>query len=132
MYCNYSKDKFGNELTFIIPSWMSLEEGNVTTDSFGCPIMRFKGNEKAYFLLSSLGASERAYTRLLNAGCAPQEARQILPNALKTEINMCGFTSDWKYFFSLRSSHAGAKGAHPDMSYITDMVYDEFIKNNLL
>ena len=127
-YCNYSKDKFGNELTFIIPSWISLEEGNVTTDSFGCPVIRFKGNEKAYFLLSSLGASERAYTRLLNTGCTPQEARQVLPNALKTEINMCGFTSDWKQFFDLRdSSHA-----HPDMQALAKPLHQKFINRQYI
>ena len=127
-YCNYSKEKFGKELTFIIPSWLPLEEGNITTDAYGCPIVGLKGNEKAYFLASSLGAAERAYTRLLNIGCTPQQARQVLPNALKTEINMCGFISDWKHFFDLRDdSHA-----HPDMQALAKPLHQEFINRKLL
>ena len=125
-YCNYSKEKFGKELTFIIPSWLPLEEVNVTTDSYGCPVTRLRGNEKAYFLLSSLGAAERSYTRLLNIGCTPQQARQVLPNALKTEINMCGFQSDWRHFFELRdNSHA-----HPDMQALAKPLHQEFKDRN--
>jgi thymidylate synthase (FAD) len=127
-YCNYSKDKFGKELTFIIPSWVDIEEGKMNTDSYGCPITRFKNNEKAYFFLSSLGASERAYTRLLNCECTPQQARQVLPNALKTEINMCGFVNDWKHFFNLRdNSHA-----HPDMQDLVKPLHQEFINKEYI
>ena len=61
-------------------------------------------------LLRSLESSEENYKELLSKH-TPQEARQVLPNALKTEINMCGFISDWKHFFELRDD----KAAHPDM-----------------
>lgn len=123
-YCNYSKDKFGNELTFIIPSWMDIEEGNVTTDSFGCPV---KPNEETYDFLSGLGSTERSYFRLINKGLKPQQARQVLPNALKTELVMTGFVSDWEYFFSLRA--LGTTGApHPDAKALVEPLMCEFKK----
>lgn len=61
---------------------------------------------------------------LLQAGLTAQQARQVLPNALKTELVMTGFESDWKHFFSLRSPKYGAKGVHPDAAYLADKLYD--------
>ena len=93
-YCNYSKDKFGNELTFIKPSWYSKTLEN-----------KHGGFERF------LEDSQSLYISLLDQGYLPQEARACLPNALKTEIVVTGFESDWEHFFELRT--AGA--AHPDM-----------------
>ena len=81
-YCNYSKDKFGNELTFIEPTWYADSE-NVIKSSFD----------------SFLKYSEDAYLDLLDHQYTPQQARQVLPNAIKTEICMCGFEEGWKHFF---------------------------------
>lgn len=92
-YCNYSKDKFGNELTFIIPNWYSKTSFN-----------KHGGVEKY------LQECENLYFSLLDQGRYPQEARCILPNMLKTELIMTGFESDWEHFFELRCS----KAAHPD------------------
>lgn len=93
-YCNYSKDKFGNELTFIKPSWYSKTLEN-----------KHGGFERF------LEDSQSLYISLLDQGYLPQEARQVLPNALKTEIVVTGFESDWKHFFELRT----AGSAHPDI-----------------
>ena len=93
-YCNYSKDKFGNELTFIKPSWYSKTLEN-----------KHGGFERF------LEDSQSLYISLLDQGYLPQEARACLPNALKTEIVVTGFESDWEHFFELRT--AGA--AHPDI-----------------
>ena len=126
MYCNYSKDKFGNELTFIIPSWMDIEEGNVTIDSFGCPV---KPNEETYDFLSGLGSTEKSYFRLINKGLKPQQARQVLPNALKTELVMTGFVSDYQHFFDLRAR--GTTGApHPDAKALAEPLMCEFKKRD--
>ena len=92
-YCNYSKDKFGNELTFIIPNWYSKTSFN-----------KHGGVEKY------LQECENLYFSLLDQGRYPQEVRCILPNMLKTELIMTGFESDWEHFFELRCS----KAAHPD------------------
>lgn len=92
-YCNYSKDKFDNEITFIIPNWYSKTSFN-----------KHGGVEKY------LQECENLYFSLLDQGRYPQEARCILPNMLKTELIMTGFESDWEHFFELRCS----KAAHPD------------------
>ena len=103
-YCNYSKDKFGNELTFIKPSWY-------TGKSYAAGALTGANNDSEVIFLSMLEACEKSYLELLATHWLPQQARQILPNALKTEIVVTGFESDWEHFFELRT--AGA--AHPDM-----------------
>lgn len=117
-YCNYSKDKFGNELSFIIPSWMDSEEKTIdTTKGFGVN----PGEEFFAFL----GKAERNYFTLLKSGWTPQQARQILPNALKTELVMTGFISDWKHFFDLRA--IGTTGTpHPDAKILAEPLMKEF------
>lgn len=107
-YCNYGKDKFGNELTFIKPSWYSKTLEN-----------KHGGFEKF------LEDSESLYISLLDQGYLPQEARACLPNALKTEIIVTGFESDWEHFFSLRSPKYGAQGVHPDMAKLADELYEK-------
>ena len=72
--------------------------------------------------LGTLLSAEKSYFNLLKCGWKPQEARAILPNALKTEINMCGFTSDWEHFFELRDSEK----AHPDMQALAKPLHEEF------
>ena len=115
-YCNYSKDKFNNELTFIIPTWLTLPEGNYTywdgdwVDIDKQVIQVSENDISTHSFLNTLECSEYQYTMLINAGWKPQQARQILPNALKTELVMTGFESDWKHFFELRCDTA----AHPD------------------
>ena len=120
-YCNYSKDKFGNELTFIIPSWMNSNEKSINTkQGFGLN----PGEE----LFAFLGKSERHYFKLLELGWTPQQARQVLPNALKTELVMTGFVSDWQHFFRLRTSVLAETGKpHPDASALADPLYKEFV-----
>mgnify|MGYP003592576183 CR=1 FL=1 len=56
------------------------------------------------------------YITLLNNGWTPQQARTILPNAIKTEILMTGFKSDWEGFFKLRCD----KAAHTDMQILAN------------
>ena len=110
-YCNYSqKHKFGNEITFIIPSWLP------NLDTFPQSERPQEGTPEYnyYTLRCALGYAEEHYFALLNNGCSPQQARQVLPNALKTEIVVTGFISDWKHFFDLR--YFGTTGKpHPDM-----------------
>ena len=110
-YCNYGqKNKFGNEITFIIPSWL------LNLDTFPQSERPQKGTPEYnyYTLRCALSYAEEHYFALLNNGCSPQQARQVLPNALKTEIVVTGFISDWKHFFDLR--YFGTTGKpHPDM-----------------
>jgi thymidylate synthase (FAD) len=121
-YCNYSKDKFGNELTFIKPTWYNQEklEAEIAS-SIGVDSEEIAEQDFNQYL----NYCERQYFKLLKKGCKPQEARQVLPNALKTEIIVTGFESDWEHFFSLRSPKAGAQGAHPDIAKLADELYEK-------
>lgn len=142
-YCNYSKDKFGSELTFIIPSWLSIEEGSYGVGhSFGkghfyeCNENRIycdEENKEEFFkvlnFLKTLNLSSQVYMSMLNAfGLTPQQARQVLPNALKTELVMTGFTKDWEHFFKLRD----AGSAHPQARELAHPLHIEFLRRNYL
>ena len=117
-YCNYSKSKFNNECTFIIPSWCTYPEG--------CYLPTNSLQYGSY--IWSLRQSEEAYFELLHNGWIAQQARAILPNALKTELVMTGFISDWKHFFQLRC----AKTAHPDARILAEPLQEEFYNKNIL
>ena len=139
-YCNYSKDKFGKELTFIIPSWLAIPEGNIQKSEYltadgilGCSTLKgakeyidalgtIQNKLSIVSYLNQLMLSEENYFQLLNSKWTPQQARDVLPNALKTEINMCGFVSDWEKFFELRDSSK----AHPDMQALAKPLHEEF------
>jgi len=112
-YCNYSKDKFGNELTFIKPCFWDedtaiksvLEETSLYKDWFGA--MQF---------------AEKRYLDMIAKGAKPEQARSILPNSLKTEIGITMNLREWRHFFKLRT----AKAAHPQMREIACQMLKEF------
>lgn len=93
-YVAYDKGKFGSELTFIKPAWEQSE------------------NEETLMRLT-LSHIEETYMKLRALDLKPQQARQILPNATKTELYMCGFEDDWAHFFELR-----------DKQYVDPQMYD--------
>ena len=107
-YCNYSKDKFGNELTYILPCWWKDEEGNEAEAEF----------------CNSLQYAEEQYFFLLNQGWKPQQARNVLPMATKCEMVMTGFVDDWKHFFMLRCDPA----AHPQAQELAVYLKRSFIE----
>ena len=120
-YCNYSKDKFNNELTFIIPCWIkNLKEGNY---SAYCEYHNSKNDTSKRWFDSCMSA-EFVYTNLIEEGWKAQEARTILPNSLKTELIITGFNGDWQDFFKLRC----APNAHPQAKELADMLKDKFNK----
>lgn len=135
-YCNYSKDKFGNEITFIEPSWFSEYDykGNTYEDIFITGLMQA---EATYLDLLKKWEDKipdaRYKTGFRNNPWTPQQARQILPNALKTELVMTGFVSDWQHLFRLRTSFIAETGKpHPDMSNLCDPLYKEFISKGYI
>lgn len=133
-YCNYSKDKFGNELTFIIPSWLDLKAGSYSIDDVEepydrCLIIDRCTNEEEAAFVRSLCYTEKEYLQLIQLGWTSQQARQVLTNALKTELVMTGFVSDWKHFFKLRDDK---DHAHPDAYILAHPLHEEFIKRNLI
>lgn len=121
-YCNYNKDKFNNELTFIKPTWLNIPTGDYTYwDGDWCDIDNMKiqlpsDNGVADNFLWCLNNAGMQYRLLINKGLKPQEARGVLPNATKTELVMTGFEGDWEHFFELRCSGA----AHPDAKKLAD------------
>lgn len=95
-FCNYAKDKFGGELTFIRPCF-------------------WPETDQRYALWrDQMALVEQAYLRLIAAGAMPEEARSVLPNSLKTELIMTMNLREWRHFFKLRTSPA----AHPQMREI--------------
>ena len=90
-YCNYSKDKFGNELTFIQPCWLDDERLKLYGPYH--TVIRDKSPESIF--IANLNNAERDYLDLIGLGWKPQQARVVLPNDCKTELVMTGFTDDW-------------------------------------
>jgi thymidylate synthase (FAD) len=122
-YCNYSKDKFGNEVTFIQPCWDYIKTAAYNG------VDHFDGD----YFEHSLREAESYYFKLLDLGWKPQQARQVLPNALKTELVMTGFVSDWKHLFRLRTSFIAETGKpHPDIANLCDPLYNRFKELNLI
>lgn len=100
-YCNYSRGKFGSEVTFIRPY------NDMNSDSTEFAIWE-----------SAMLTAERRYMELLSRGISPQMARSVLPNSLKTELVMTANLREWRHFLKLRA--AGSTGApHPQMLEIT-------------
>lgn len=124
-YCDYSKDKFGNDITYIIPSWLDLPEGKYSDwDNDWCDVSELKLlypevdnlSDPANCFLQSIKNAEYYYFMLINRGWKPQQARQVLPFAVCSPLVMTGFESDWEHFFELRCSGA----AHPDAKKLAD------------
>ena len=121
-YCNYSKDKFGNEITFIKPCF--LDDSKLALYGPYHTVIRDKSPESIF--IASLNNAEKDYIDLIDLGWKPQEARAVLPNALKTELVVTGFVSDWNHFFDLRAR--GTTGApHPQAKELAEPLMKEFI-----
>ena len=104
-YCNYAKDKFGKEITFIKP---------------------FCLNDADYIMWKvSMASAEDDYFDLLNSGVKPEMARSVLPNSLKTELVMTANLREWRHFFKLRAANTTGK-AHPQMLEVTRPLLDKF------
>lgn len=130
-YCNYSKDKFGNELTFIIPSWVDTIEPGTYEDDHEFPSMWGHDHWMESIWFDNMIKCEKDYITMVREYLTPQQARQILPNSLKTELVMTGFVSDWQHFFDLRAR--GITGApHPDAKALAEPLMGEFYKRNLI
>lgn len=105
-YCNYAKDDFGGEITFIEPCFWE------------------KGSSLYNTWKSSVEDAETNYFHLLNCGATPEKARAVLPNSLKTEVVMTANLREWRHFFNLRAANKTGK-AHPQMLEVTRPLLDE-------
>lgn len=130
-YCNYSKDKFDSELTFIYPIWCNTIKESTKEERaqvYGDKEVNgwyASDNSENQWVINMLDA-EITYISLIETGWKPQQARSILPNSLKTELIMTGFDSDWEHFFLLRD----ADSAHPQARELAKPLHEKFVQDN--
>ncbi len=145
-YCNFSKDKFNNEISVCFPP--EFEEDYISKSMLGNALVDYCGDllqglctmisngqtdeftEIDYWLFANL-ACEWSYMNLIRLGWKPQQARRILPLDLVTELVHTAFVSDWNHFFDLRAR--GTTGApHPDAKALAEPLMNEFVKRNYI
>lgn len=121
-YCNYSKGKFNNELTFIIPNWVdTIKEGTYTKDHEFPPMWGLDNWMDSEWFYAMCRAEE-TYLIMVQEYLIPQQAREVLPLSVKSELISCGFGSAWANFFYRRC----AKDAHPMAREIAIPLQDKF------
>ena len=138
-YCLYSSNKFNNELTFIIPCWfeemnqgiIKFEEG-LYKDTYCFQFTEGNKGKSCSIWYNAMREAEEHYVELINLGWKAEEARNVLPLSLKTELYMCGFAEDWKQFFKLRSKKYGVGNPHPQADELATPLYEEFIKRGYI
>ena len=124
-YCNYSKDKFNNELTFIKHCWLNDEKLKLYGDYH--TVIRDKSPESIF--IANLNNVEKDYLDLIKLGWTPQQARQILPLSTKVQTIHTTFESDWAEFISLRAD-ACSGSVHPNMKVIANKIKCLMSKEN--
>lgn len=141
-YCNFSKDKFNNEISVVLPEELSDPDLKLWLED--CNEGRLKELAEEFlddnmnwgvlqnWLFANL-ACEYAYMNLIRLGWKPQQARRVLPLDLSTELVHTAFISDWEHFFRLRTSIIAETGKpHPDASILADPLYREFISRSYI
>ena len=116
-YCNYSKDKYGKEITVIKPFYLKDGSDNPNNEMVAWGVWK-----------RAIENSEKSYFEMLDLGCTAQEARAVLPNSLKTEVIMTARNYEWGHFFELRCD----KAAHPQMRELSLPLFDYFNNSNPL
>lgn len=151
-YVNYMKEKFGEELTFVIPPWIDIPEAeNVDyldgdwVDMNKMKIIYSDRQTKTSSWIRTMNLIENAYRALTNdwshiegvkeedkAPWLAQQARTVLPLATKTEFVMCGFKDAWIHFFCLRSDIAATGKPHPQAQELANPLRDVFIEKQFI
>jgi thymidylate synthase (FAD) len=106
-YCNYSQNRFGGEVMFVLPSFLHDKPDDHPL------FQKWEG---------AMRDAERTYLEMIELGAKPEEARSVLPNSLKTEIVMTMNLRGWRHFFALRTAPA----AHPDIRMVANMLLADF------
>ena len=130
-YCNFSKDKFDNEISIVKPDWVH----NYEIMSFEDYIKDIDNSEDwtkiDYWLFANL-TCEWCYMNLINLGAKPEKARDILPMDLQTELYHTAFISDWIHFFQLRAWISKGNKPHPEAMKLARQVFDKFVELGLV
>lgn len=116
-YCNYTKEKFGSEITYTIPTWINEED---------IPKELFKSDEwcAIEYWMNCLAVCEDTYNNLIRLGWKPQQARQVLPLNTKSTLIHTAFETDWEHFFDLRV-HGVTGAPHPNAKYVANIAYEK-------
>ena len=126
-YCNYTKNKFGG-VTFVIPQWCVTIPPTDGLDDLDALRKFFIDNNcepSEFIFLETLHTCETAYQKIINNGGTPQEAREVLPLSVKSELISCGFEDAWENFFMRRT----APDAQVEAQVLSKQIKQEFIKN---
>jgi thymidylate synthase (FAD) len=142
-YVGYNKDKFGGEITIIIPEWIKARINDIASYnnnddlasmSYAAALRDGRMHEDKAIIMWAVSQemSETHYLSLTSElNVKAEEARSVLTNDCKTELVMTGFISDWEHFFDLRSKGITGK-PHPDIKILADTLYLEFINKGYL
>jgi thymidylate synthase (FAD) len=117
-YCDYNKDQFGNQITYIQPCWFKNDYTNYSSIEWR---NNFNLDISEELWLNAMLNTEKLYKTLTSQGWKAQEARSVLPNSLKTEIVVTMNLREWRHFFKLRT----AKAAHPQMREVAIMALNQ-------
>lgn len=121
-YCNYTKDKFDGAITVIEPTWLRDRAGIINMNLKSRKLMDYihdiatkqdENWEKLDYWLFSLEVANLCYERLIELGCRPQEAREVLPLATNTQLIHTAFVDDWQHFLELRAEDTPTNHPHP-------------------
>ena len=133
-YCNFSIDKFGNEIGVVKPDWVIDDVPNLDFMGYIESLYNYGNNEWLkfdYWVFANL-ACEWSYMNLIKLGAKPEEARDILPMDLQTELYHTAFISDWEYFFKLRAWVSKGNKPHPEAMKLARQVFDKFVELGLV
>lgn len=137
-YCNYHLDKFKNSITFALPSWIDINEteiqacrtAEVESDMYADMRINMELSDNwntIDWYLYALSTSALAYKKLIQLGLKPQQAREVLPLATKSQLIHTAFIDDWKHFFKLRAD--GVSGPpHPNAKLLAKPLKNKFIE----
>lgn len=133
-YCNFSIDKFGNEIGIVKPNWVIDDVPNLDFMGYIEALYNYGNDEWSkfdYWVFANL-ACEWSYMNLIRLGSKPEEARDILPMDLQTELYHTAFISDWIHFFKLRAWISKGNKPHPEAMKLARQMFDKFVELGLV
>lgn len=133
-YCNFSNDKFGNEIGIVKPDWVIDDVPDLDFMGYIESLHNYGNSEWSkfdYWVFANL-TCEWSYMNLIKLGAKPEEARDILPMDLQTELYHTAFISDWIHFFKLRAWVSKGNKPHPEAMKLARQVFDKFVELGLV
>ena len=119
-FCNYSNERFGEELTFLKPAWIDIEDINQASQH----ILSSGYNSGIKTFIRAMQYLENAYMMLIESGWKPEQARDVLPLNIKTQSIHTAFIDDWWDFLKLRHDEVSGP-VQPNVKVIADMLSDK-------